>query len=71
MATPALRRTVRRATAVLLVQLAAISAQLYEIRPSGDGSIATFVTIPLVVGALCYLLGSVLYAGFRPRGETE
>ena len=59
--TPALRRTVRRVVALLLLQLGAISAQLYELEPGGsEGSIATFVTVPLFVGALLYLLGSVV-----------
>jgi hypothetical protein len=59
--TPALQRTVRRVVALLLLQLGAISAQLYEIEPGGsEGSIATFVTVPLFVGALLYLLGSAV-----------
>ena len=68
MASPALQRTVRRGVALVLLQLGAISAQLYEIDPGGsEGSVATFVTIPLFVGALLYLLGSLGYGAFRPR----
>jgi hypothetical protein len=57
----ALQRTVRRVAALLLLQLGTISAQLYEIDSGGEGSIATFVAIPLFVGAFLYLLGSVVW----------
>ena len=68
MASTALQRTVRRGVAILLLQLGAISAQLYEIDPGGsEGSIATYITIPLFVGALLYLLGSLGYGALRPR----
>jgi hypothetical protein len=64
--TSALQRTVRRGVALLLLQLGAISAQLYEIEPGGsEGSVATFVTIPLFVGALLYLFGSLSYGALR------
>lgn len=60
MSSPALRRTCRRLTAVVLLQLGAISAQLFEAVPTdGTGSIATYVTIPLFVGAGLYLVGSL------------
>ncbi|MFC5367281.1 hypothetical protein [Salinirubrum litoreum] len=60
MSSPALRRTCRRLIAVVLLQLGAISAQLFEATPAdGTGSIATFVTIPIFVGAGLYLLGSL------------
>jgi len=72
MDTPALQRTVRRTVAVLLLQLGAISAQLYEIDPGGsEGSIATFITIPLFVGALLYLLGSLGYGAFAVPESPE
>jgi|GEM_PF-4076474 len=72
MATTALQRTVRRGIAVLIVQLGAISAQLYEIDPGGsEGSIATYITIPLFVGALLYLLGSVTYGALAAPEPTE
>jgi hypothetical protein len=73
MDTPALQRTVRRTVAVLLLQLGAISAQLYEIDPGGsEGSIATFVTIPLSVGAALYLLGSLGYGALTaPEPAAE
>jgi hypothetical protein len=68
MASPALQRTVRRGVALVLLQFGAISAQLYELEPRGsEGSIATYITIPLFVGALCYLLGSLGYGALRPR----
>lgn len=66
MASRALQRTVRRGIALLLVQLGAISAQLSEIRPGGDGGVATFVTIPLVVGALLYLVASLVRSLAEP-----
>jgi hypothetical protein len=69
--TAALQRTVRRVGALLLLQLGAISAQLYGIAPGGAGSIATFVTIPLFVGALLYLLGSVVRGVGRVRDPPE
>ncbi|WP_157573430.1 hypothetical protein [Haloplanus natans] len=54
------------------MQLSAISAQLYEIDPGGsEGSIATFVTIPLFAGALLYLVGSLGYGALRPPEPTE
>lgn len=60
MSSPALRRTCRRLTAVVLLQLGAISAQLFEAVPTdGTGSIATYVTIPVVVGSGLYLFGSL------------
>jgi hypothetical protein len=65
MASPALQRTVRRGIALLIVQLGAVSAQLHGIEPGGDGSVATFVTIPLFVGAVVYLLGSLGYGALR------
>jgi hypothetical protein len=72
MASPALQRTVRRVVAVLLLQLGAISAQLYGLEPGGgEGSIATYITIPLFVGALLYLLGSLGYGALRPRTSEE
>jgi hypothetical protein len=68
MPSPALQRTVRRGIALVLLQLGALSAQLYELEPGGDeGSVATFVTIPLFVGALLYLLGSLVYGALKPR----
>ena len=68
MASTALQRTVRRGVAILLLQLGAIPAQLYGIDPGGsEGSIATFVTIPLFVGALLSPLGSLGYGAVRPR----
>jgi len=72
MASTALQRTIRRGVAILLLQLGAISAQLYEIDPGGsEGSIATYITIPLFVGALLYLLGSLGYGALRPRTSEE
>jgi len=72
MDTPALQRTVRRTAAVLLLQLGAISAQLYEIDPGGsEGSVATFITIPLFVGALLYLLGSLGHGAFAVPESPE
>jgi hypothetical protein len=66
MASPALQRTVRRVVAVLLLQLGAISAQLYELEPGGsEGSVATYITIPLFAGALVYLRWSFGYGVVR------
>jgi hypothetical protein len=60
MSSPALRRTCRRLIAVVLLQLGAIPAQLFEATPTdGTGSIATFVTIPIFAGAGLYLFGSL------------
>jgi len=67
----ALQRTVRRVAALLLLQLGAVSAQLYEIDSGGEGSIATFVTVPLFVGAVLYLLGSVVWNLGDVRGPPE
>jgi hypothetical protein len=55
----ALQRTVRRVGAVLTLQLAVVSAQLFTLQPTGE-SIATFVSLPLAVGAAVYLVGSGL-----------
>ncbi|AXG05755.1 hypothetical protein DU500_04495 [Haloplanus rubicundus] len=72
MASPALQRTVRRGVALVLLQFGTISAQLYEIDSGGsEDSVATFVTIPLFVGSLCYLLGSLGYGALRPRPSEE
>jgi len=71
MESPALRRTVRRGVGLLLIQLGAISAQRYEIEPGGsEGSVATFITVPLVAGSLLYLLGSLGDGALGPP-ETE
>jgi len=57
----ALQRTVRRCTALLLIQLGIVSAQLYDAFGGGGSTVTTWTTLPLVVGALAYLLGSLLY----------
>lgn len=60
MSSPALRRTCRRLTAVVLLQLGVISGQLFDLASNdGGGSFATFLTVPIVAGAALYLLGSV------------
>jgi len=69
MASPALQRTVRRGVALVLIQLGTVSAQLYELEPGGEGSIATFVTIPLFAGALPYLLCSLGDGAVRGRNS--
>jgi hypothetical protein len=56
----ALQRTVRRSAALILVQLGVLSAQVYAVAGSGS-SIATYTTLPLSVGAVAYLFGSVAY----------
>ena len=56
----ALQRTVRRCTALLLLQLGIVSAQLYDAFGSGGSTITTWTTLPLVVGALGYLFSSLL-----------
>jgi hypothetical protein len=57
----ALQRTVRRCTALLLVQLGVVSAQLYDAFGDGGSTVTTWTTLPLVVAALAYLFGSLLY----------
>jgi len=60
MSSPALRRTCRRLTAVVLLQLGVISGQLFDLGSNdGGGSFATFLTLPIVAGAGLYLVGSV------------
>lgn len=59
MSDPALRRTVRRGFALVLVQLAVVSAQLYDAFGGGDDTITTFTSLPIAVGAVVYLLGSL------------
>ena len=57
----ALQRTVRRCTALLLLQLGIVSAQLYDALGGGGSTITTWTTRPLVVGSLGYLFGSLLH----------
>lgn len=66
MSSPAPRRTCRRLTAVVLLQLGAISAQLFEAVPTdGIGSIAAYVATPLFAGARLYPVGSLGRSGLR------
>lgn len=66
-----LRRTVRRCTALLLLQLAVVSAQLYEAFGGGGSTITTYTTLPLAGGAFCYLAVSLLYGLAAPEASTE
>jgi hypothetical protein len=66
----ALQRTVRRCTALVLLQLAVVSAQLYDALGGGGSTITTWTTLPLVVGALGYLFGSLLYTLVDGRGTA-
>jgi len=66
----ALQRTVRRVGAILTLQLAVLSAQLFTLQPTEE-SIATFVSLPLAVGAGCYLVGSVLRSLVGVTEEAE
>ncbi|WP_396613047.1 hypothetical protein ACH9L7_07225 [Haloferax sp. S1W] len=59
MSIPALQRTVRRGFALVIIQLGVMSGQLFSIQRT-DETIATFVTLPLVLGAAFYLLVSVV-----------
>ena len=64
----ALRRTVRRCTALLLLQLAVVPAQLYDAFGGGGSTITTYTTLPLAVGAGGYLVVSLLH-GLASGGE--
>jgi hypothetical protein len=47
-----------------------LSAQVFTLQP-GEGSIATFVSLPLAVGAGLYLLGSGLGSLVGVKEEAE
>lgn len=66
----ALQRTVRRVGAILTLQLAALSAQLFTLQPTEE-TIATFVSLPLAVGAGLYLVGSGLRSLVGVKTEPE
>ncbi|WP_135364774.1 MULTISPECIES: hypothetical protein [Halosimplex] len=75
MATDALRRTVRRGVAVLAIPLCLIALQLREVidaLPRGDyvpGAVTVIVPSGLLVGAVGYLVLSVLAAGVSWAGD--
>lgn len=66
--TATVKRTVRRCTALVLVVLAVVSIQ---IEGTTRTPAATFVALPALLGAACYLSGSLLVAAAFPPGSEE